>query len=161
MLCRLLLGRRCLAIKPILLRGWPSRQRSYDGGTLRELDPVAVRIKDHGNSCNISERGGWETLPSAGCKCSVMNFVIFDDLEGDVPPSRSVPSGIERGVGSLLQDDQALASAKRRTAGYGLFHETERIDIEAAMRFEVADRKPDSNRIYSLLTPRYQPNSLH
>src|SRR6266446_4286968 len=62
-----------------------------------------------------------------------MNFVNFENLEGDVPPSRSVPSGIERGVGSLLQDDQALASAKCRTAGYGLFHETERIGIEAAM----------------------------
>src|SRR5258708_20108085 len=85
-----------------------SRQRSYDGGTLRKLDPVAVRIKDHGNSCNISERRGCETLPGAGCKCSGMNFVNFEDLEGDVPPSRSVPSGIERGVGSLLQDDQAL-----------------------------------------------------
>jgi hypothetical protein len=80
-----------------------------------------------------------------------MNFVNFEDLEGDVPPSRSVPSGIERGVGSLLQDDQALASAKCRTAGYGLFHETERIGIEAAMRFEVADRKTDSNLIYSFM----------
>jgi hypothetical protein len=87
-----------------------------------------------------------------------MNFVNFEDLEGDVPPSRSVPPGIE--FGSLLQDDQALASAKCRTAGYGFFHETERIGIEAAMRFEVADRKTDSNLIYSFMAQRYQTDSI-
>src|SRR5258708_13911166 len=88
-----------------------SRQRSYDGGTLRKLDPVAVRIKDHGNSCNISERGACETLPGAGCKGSGMNFVNFEDLEGDVPPSPSPPPGIKRGVGYLHHDLMARDDA--------------------------------------------------
>jgi hypothetical protein len=79
-----------------------SPQRTYNGGTLRELDPVAVWIEDHRDPRDCSECGWGQTLAAAGRKNSGMDLIDLEDLKGDVAPACSLTTGIERGASVLL-----------------------------------------------------------
>jgi hypothetical protein len=77
-----------------------SLQGTYNGGTLRELDPVAVWIEDHRDPRDCC---GWgQTLAAAGRKNSGMDLIDLEDLKGDVAPACSLTTGIERGASVLL-----------------------------------------------------------
>src|SRR5712671_3261434 len=61
-------------------------QRSNTRCSLRELDPLSVWIKYHGNTCSLSERDRRQALATARSENLGVSFVDIESLKGDVAP---------------------------------------------------------------------------
>jgi len=85
------------------------------GGKLRELDPVCRTDQGSWKFVKSSGAGGCETLFPRAPDCKWFGHELRQTLNNwkvNDLISRSVPSGIRAGCRSLLQDEQARASAK-------------------------------------------------
>src|SRR4051794_20297617 len=68
-------------------------ERSCQRGALRQLDPVAVGIAHHRDSCGAAERDRRPRLAAAMRQYVSVLAIDLKDLERDVAPARAVERG--------------------------------------------------------------------
>src|ERR1700732_4037677 len=78
-----------------------------------------------------------------------MDLVNFENLKGDVAPTRSLTTGIQRSVRLFLHDD-----------GSHFFRQPEHLGVEGAMRIKIAHGEANTDLTYPLMAERYQTDAM-